>query len=610
MHLHAYRIFGSRLCVIDDVEGCLFVVWVPNVQRVSLIGDFNGWHGLRHPMRNRGASGVWELFIPGLQANDRYKYEILTNEDKYLHKSDPYARATGFRPETSSLIPQTDTYQWNDSRWLQQRESWQWLHQPVSIYEVHLGSWRRNDDGGFLNYTELADTLIPYVSELGYTHIELLPVAEHPLDESWGYQVSGYYSVTSRFGNAEEFRYFIDCCHQNNIGVIVDWVPAHFPRDDFALARFNGDALYEYGDPKKGEHQDWGTLIFNYGRYEVKNFLISNAVYWIEEFHIDAFRVDAVASMLYLDYSREHDQWLPNKFGGREHLEAVDFLRALNETIHAEFPGVVTLAEESTDWPMVSRPTDMQGLGFSMKWNMGWMHDTLKYIQSDPVYRKFDQNSLTFSQLYAYSENFVLPLSHDEVVHMKRSMLDKMPGDVWQKFANLRLLYAYQYAHPGKKLLFMGGEFGQWNEWNESQSLDWEVASMDRHVGLSSLVKDLNHLYCAKSALHYHDFNVEGFQWISCDDHENSVMAFIRRHEYRLMLCVFNFTPVVRHEYRLGVPVNGQYRELINTDATCYGGSDQGNFEDVTAEPVGDHGFDYSIKLSLPPLAALFLEVV
>ncbi len=607
-HLHIYRILGARLCVVDGIEGCLFAVWAPNVKRVSVVGDFNGWHGLRHPMRSRGSSGVWELFIPGLHAHDSYKYEIRTSTDEILHKSDPYAHIMGMRPETTSLIPAKDAYHWKDENWIQRRNQWQWLHEPMSIYEVHAGSWRRHDDGGFLSYTELAEQLVPYVRDLGYTHIELLPVTEHPLDQSWGYQVSGYFAPTSRHGSPDELRQFIDICHQNNIGVILDWVPAHFPRDEFALARFTGEACYEYGDPNKGEHQDWGTLIFNYGRSEVRNFLISNAVYWIQEFHIDGLRVDAVASMLYLDYSREHGQWSPNVYGGREHLEAVDFLKHLNETVHAEFPGVLTLAEESTDWPQVSRPTDSGGLGFSMKWNMGWMHDTLNYFQADPVYRRFHQNQLTFSQLYAYSENFVLPLSHDEVVHMKRSMLDKMPGDVWQKFANLRMLYTYQYAHPGKKLLFMGGEFGQWDEWSERKSLDWIIAGMDKHAGLGNLVRDLNILYRDNPALHAHDFQPEGFQWITCDDADNSILVFLRRSKFESIICAFNFTPVPRENYAIGVPEQGTYVEVLNSDASWYGGSNLGNAGKVTTIRQHEHGFDYTLKLTLPPLAGLFLQ--
>ncbi len=609
-HLHVYRFLGARLQQVDGIDGCLFAVWAPNVKRVSVIGDFNGWHGLRHPMRNRGDSGVWELFIPGLKAKDNYKFEIRTHSDEILQKTDPYARSMGVRPDTTSKIAVHDCYQWQDENWLTTRKQWQWLHEPISIYEVHAGSWRRHEDGSFLSYTELAEQLIPYVKNMGYTHIEFLPFTEHPLDESWGYQVSGYYAPTARHGSADELRFLIDTAHQNGIGVILDWVPAHFPRDEFALARFTGEACYEYGDPNKGEHLDWGTLIFNYSRNEVRNFLIANAVYWIEEFHIDGLRVDAVASMLYLDYSREHGQWSPNVHGGREHLEAIDFLKNLNNVVHAEFPGVVTLAEESTDWPMVSRPTDGGGLGFSMKWNMGWMHDTLDYTQTDPLYRRFHQNQLTFSQLYAYSENFILPLSHDEVVHMKRSMLDKMPGDVWQKFANLRLLYAYHYAHPGKKLLFMGSEFGQWDEWSEGRQLDWQVAGMDKHAGLSNEVSDLNKLYSGKPALHAHDFDQQGFQWLSCDDVNNSVLAFIRRATHESVICLFNFTPKPLQNYVIGVPEAGTYEEIFNSDAAWYGGSNMGNSAEINSRQQQEHGFENSIILTVPPLAALFLQKV
>ncbi len=607
-HLHIYRILGAHLTTVDGIDGCLFALWAPNVKRVSVIGSFNGWHGLRHPMRNRGNSGVWELFVPGLCAGDRYKFEIRSQQGELLHKSDPYAQAMGMRPDTTSLIPASSTHHWQDRIWLDSRAHWQWLHKPMSIYEVHIGSWRRHDDGSFLSYRDLAEQLVPYVRELGYTHIELLPITEHPLDESWGYQVCGYFSPTSRHGSADDLRYFIDTCHKHGIGVLLDWVPAHFPRDAFALARFTGETCYEYGDPNKGEHQDWGTLIFNYNRNEVRNFLIASAVYWIEEFHIDGLRVDAVASMLYLDYSRKHGQWTPNMYGGREHLEAMDFLRNLNEIVHANYPGVLTLAEESTDWPMVSRPTSMGGLGFSMKWNMGWMHDTLSYMQSDPVYRRFHQNQLTFSQLYAYTENFVLPLSLDEVVHMKRSMLDKMPGDVWQKFANLRALYAYQYAHPGKKLLFMGGEFGQWNEWSESKPLDWMIAGMDKHAGLCNLVRDLNRVYRELPALHAYDFNAEGFQWLSCDDAQNSVLAFMRKSDHEYVVCVFNLTPVPREHYLIGVPHAGAYVELLNTDAAWYGGTDVGNNGRVEAMPYANHGYPHALSLTLPPLAGIILR--
>jgi 1,4-alpha-glucan branching enzyme len=610
MHLHAYRVLGAHLRQVDGVDGCLFAVWAPNVKRVSVVGDFNGWHGLRHPMRNRGGSGVWELFIPGLQPSDSYKFEIRSHNDELMLKTDPYARAMAMRPDTTSKIVADDSYQWHDDEWLKHRKSWQWLHEPMSIYEVHLGSWRRSDDGEFLSYTEIADQLIPYVKKLGYTHIEFLPFTEHPLDESWGYQVSGYYAPTSRHGGPDQLRYLIDMAHQNGIGIFLDWVPAHFPRDEFALAKFTGEACYEYGDPLKGQHADWGTLIFNYSRNEVRNFLIANAVYWIQEFHIDGLRVDAVASMLYLDYSRQHGQWSPNVHGGREHLEAIEFLRNMNEVVHAEFPGVVTLAEESTDWPMVSRPTDMGGLGFSMKWNMGWMHDTLNYAQTDPIYRRYHQNQLTFSQLYAYSENFVLPLSHDEVVHMKRSMLDKMPGDVWQKFANLRLLYTYQYAHPGKKLLFMGGEFGQWIEWSESKQLDWEISGMDKHAGLVNLLCDLNKLYRELPPLHVYDFEARGFQWLSCDDVDNSVLAFIRRGDHDALICIFNFTPATLTDYVIGIPEAGTYKVIFDSDASWYGGSNAGNSFEIVSSQRSEHGFDNSLTVTVPPLAALFIQKV
>ena len=502
-----------------------------------------------------------------------------------------------------------DDYEWGDDKWIYERNQYDWMHAPVSVYEVHLGSWRRRHDGSFMSYDEIADELVPYLVHLGYTHVEFLPISEHPLDESWGYQVSGYFAPTSRFGDPDGFRRLVDRLHQANIGVFLDWVPAHFPKDEFALSRFTGEPCYEYAEPEKGEHADWGTLIFNYGRNEVRNFLISNAVYWSQEFHIDGLRVDAVASMLYLDYSRNHGQWSPNMFGGREHLEAVDFLKEFNIIMHRECPGTVTLAEESTDWPQVSRPVDHGGLGFSMKWNMGWMHDTLAYMQSDPVYRRFHQNQLTFSQLYAYNENFILPLSHDEVVHMKRSMLDKMPGDRWQKFANLRCLYGYQYAHPGKKLMFMGSEFGQWNEWDESQALDWMVAPMEGHDGLSILVKDLNNLYRTTAALHTHDFESEGFEWIDCDDHDQSVMSFMRRGAGEFIVCVLNLTPIPRQDYLVGVPVAGDYVELLNTDAECYGGSGLGNSGRVSTNQEQHKHFSDSLRLTLPPLSCLIFKM-
>ena len=610
-HHHAWRFLGSHLKTVDGVEGCLFAVWAPGVQRVSVVGDFNGWNGLRHPMRNRGHSGVWELFIPGLQPGDAYKYEILGRHGQLLIKADPYSQRMAMRPDTTSILVEENTYEWQDQAWIARRQQWDWQHEPLSIYEVHLGSWKRHPDGRFYSYRELADELLPEVKSLGYTHIELLPVMEHPLDESWGYQVSGYYAPTARFGTPDDFRHFVDRAHRLGLGVFLDWVPAHFPRDEFALARFTGEPLYEHPDPRRGEHRDWGTLIFDYGRNEVRNFLVANALYWIEEFHIDGLRVDAVASMLYLDYSRREGEWVPNQYGGRENLEAISFLRELNEVVHARFPGAVTIAEESTAWPMVSRPTYMGGLGFSMKWNMGWMHDTLSYFQTDPIYRKYHHNQLTFSQLYLWTENFVLPFSHDEVVHLKKSMLEKMPGDPWQQFANLRLLYAYHYAHPGKKLLFMGGDFGQRAEWNATGQLEWPLLDVPAHQGLRKLVGDLNHLYTHEPALHQGDFLAESFQWIDCHDSEQSVLSFLRRsHDdpEELLVCVFNFTPVPRLGYRIGVPPARAYREVFNSDSVWYGGSNLGNAGRLEVQEQPWMGFEHSLELTLPPLAGLILK--
>lgn len=607
-HHHVYRVLGAHLKTIDDIDGCLFSVWAPAVQRVSVVGDFNGWNGLRHPMRNRGQSGVWELFIPGLCAGDYYKFEMLNHNNDLLLKSDPYAQAMALRPDTASVITEKPGHQWLDSDWLNQRSQWAWQSQPMSIYEVHPGSWMRHDDDSFMNYRLMADKLVSYVKDLGYTHIELLPVMEHPLDQSWGYQVTGYFAPTSRFGSADDFRYLVDLCHQHDIGVILDWVPGHFPKDDWALARFTGEALYEHADPRRGEHREWGTLIFDYGRNEVRNFLLANAVYWFEEFHIDGLRVDAVASMLYLDYSRDDGDWLPNQFGGRENLDAISFLKEMNEVIHQLFPGGLTIAEESTAWPQVSRPTYDGGLGFSMKWNMGWMNDTLDYIEHEPVHRSFHHNNLTFSQLYAYTENFVLPLSHDEVVHLKRSLLDKMPGDNWQKFANLRLLYFWQYMHPGKKLMFMSGEFGQWMEWNESETIDWALLEFSTHRGIQNLVRDLNQQYRNAPALHRHDFDSQGFRWIDCNDADQSTIAFIRQEDQQHLVCILNFTPVVRENYRIGLPDSGNYREILNTDAEYYGGSNCGNAGIINTENIPWMGFECSAELTLPPLGGLLLS--
>jgi 1,4-alpha-glucan branching enzyme len=609
-HFEAWKVLGARATVVDDVAGCQFAVWAPAVQRVSVIGDFNDWDGRRHPMRCRGSSGMWELFIPGLAPGHAYKYEILGRHGQLTKKTDPYARQMFPRPETTSRIPDDTPYAWQDDAWIAARAEFDWQHKPVSIYELHPGSWRRHSDGGFYSWDELIETLIPYVLELGYTHIELLPVAEHPLDASWGYQVSGYYAPTARFGEPAALRRFIDNCHQHHLGVLLDWVPAHFPKDDFALARFTGEAVYEHEDPRRGEHQDWGTLIFNFGRNEVRNFLVANALYWIDEFHIDGIRVDAVASMLYLDYSREPGEWLPNQFGGRENIEAIQFLRELNVEVHGRFPGVLTIAEESTAWPAVSRPVELGGLGFSMKWNMGWMNDTLDYIEKEPVYRKYQHNQLTFSQMYAWTENFVLPLSHDEVVHMKKSLLDKMPGDTWQRFANLRLLYAWQYAHPGKKLLFMGSEFGQWNEWSEAGQLDWMLLDFPIHDSVRLLVGDLNRLYRNEPALHEFDFDPRGFQWIDCHDADQSVLSFVRRGSgpAEQMVVLLNFTPVPRKGYRIGVPAAGAWCEVLNTDSMYYGGSNLGNGQPLHSQNTPWMGFEHSIEVTLPPLAALFLK--
>ncbi len=609
-HFHAYRFLGAHMKTIDGVEGCNFAVWAPNVKRVSVIGDFNGWHGLRHPMRTLGQSGVWEIFIPGLHQNDGYKFEIMSQEGSVFHKCDPYGQAMAMRPDNASLIRENTFFPWQDEQWLIDRQTFDWQHKPIAIYELHAGSWRRRENGDFLNWRELADQLVPYVKYLNYTHIELMPVAEHPLDESWGYQVSGYFAPTSRYGNADDFRYLVDLCHREGIGVILDWVPAHFPKDDFALARFNGVPLYEHGDPRKGEHQDWGTLIFDYDRNEVRNFLLTNAIYWLEEFHIDGLRVDAVASMLYLDYSRKGDEWLPNKYGGRENLEAIAFLREMNRTVHGLFPGVLTFAEESTAWPMVSRPIELGGLGFSIKWNMGWMNDTLSYMEEDPVHRKYHHNKLTFSQIYAWTENFTLPFSHDEVVHLKRSMLDKMPGDDWQRFANLRLLYAWQTAHPGKKLQFMGNEFAQMQEWNVKSALQWQQMDNSLNLGIYLLVKDLNALYQYEPGLHYNDFQASGFRWIDCNDSDQSIISLIRQSELpeESIVCILNFTPVIRENYRLGVPSGNSYLEILNTDAACYGGSNVGNDGVIRTENIPWTGFEHSINVTVPPLAALFLK--
>jgi 1,4-alpha-glucan branching enzyme len=606
-HWHAYRLLGAHSVVVEKVGGVLFSVWAPNAERVSVVGDFNRWDGRIHPMRVRGGSGVWELFIPDIQPGVPYKFEIRNrNSGEILLKSDPYGRAFEQRPKTASLVIEPSVYEWQDEEWLQARAQADWLHAPMSIYEVHLGSWQRGVEGEFLSYRELGKRLVDYVLEMGYTHIELLPISEHPYDPSWGYQTTGYYAPTSRFGEPDDFRWLVDHCHRNGIGVFLDWVPAHFPKDAHGLARFDGEPLYEHADPRRGEHLDWSTLIFNYARHEVKNFLLSNALYWIEEFHLDGLRVDAVASMLYLDYSR--DEWIPNQFGGRENLEVIDFLRELNVLVHGEQPGALVMAEESTAWPQVTRPIYLGGLGFSLKWNMGWMNDTLVYFGHDPIYRHYHQGELTFSMIYAFTENFLLPFSHDEVVHGKGSMLTKMPGDDWQKFANLRLLYTYMFTHPGKKLLFMGIEFAQRREWDATGVIDWELLGAPAHAGVRSLVKDLNRMHRTHPALHRFDFDDRGFQWIDCNDSQNSVLVFRRKSESQELIMALNFTPVTRTDYRIGVPFAGDYDEIFNSDSEYYGGSNVGNGPGrLAAEQQEWMNLPYSLVITLPPLAGVIL---
>ena len=611
-HHKVYEKLGSHQMTVNGIDGTLFAVWAPCARRVSVVGNFNNWDGRRHQMRCLGSSGVWEIFIPGIKQNEVYKYEIKTPSGEIYIKSDPYAFYSELRPNTASIVYNLDNYSWNDEKWIKERDSSNIFEKPISIYEVHLGSWLRvREEGGrFLTYTELADKLVNYVKDMGYTHIELLPLGEHPYDGSWGYQVTGYYSLTSRYGKPEEFMYLVDRCHQEGIGVILDWVPAHFPKDAHGLARFDGTALYEHADARQGEHPDWGTHIFNFGRNEVRNFLVSNAVFWFEKYHIDGLRVDAVASMLYLDYGKKDGEWLPNKWGGKENIEAIEFLRQLNTVVYKYFPGVMMIAEESTAWPLVSRPPYLGGLGFSFKWNMGWMNDYLRYISMDPIYRKYHHNLLTFSIMYAFSENFILVLSHDEVVHGKCSMINKMPGDYWQKFAGLRVSYGYMYGHPGKKLLFMGGEFGQFIEWNYNQSLDWHLLDYEMHKKLQTYVRDLNRLYRSNKSMYEVDFSYEGFEWIDCNDSDHSIISFIRKSkdQHDILIFVCNFTPVARNDYRIGVPFDTYYKEVMNSDSEIYGGSNMGNYGGVHADQIPLHGRPYSINLQIPPLAMLVLK--
>jgi 1,4-alpha-glucan branching enzyme len=602
-HWHAYRLLGAHC----NDDGVLFAVWAPNADAVSVVGDFNNWDGRVHPMHIYEDNGIWELFIPDIKPGALYKFEIRSRHGEIFLKSDPYGQQFELRPNTASIVTANSNYKWNDNTWLNKRQQVDWQHIPMSIYEVHLGAWQQGEHGEFLNYREIATRLVKYVVEMGFTHIELLPITEHPFDGSWGYQCTGYYAPTSRYGTPDDFRYFVDYCHQNNIGVILDWVPAHFPKDAHGLARFDGTALYEHEDPRQGEHLDWQTLIYNYGRFEVKNFLFSSALYWIEEFHLDGLRVDAVASMLYLDYSRE--EWIPNEYGSRENLEAIAFLRQLTSILQQQNPGVLIIAEESTSWPQVTGPSEFGGLGFNIKWNMGWMNDTLGYISKDSIHRKHHQNDLTFSILYAFSENFLLPFSHDEVVHGKGSMLTKMPGDEWQRFANLRLLYTYMFTHPGKKLLFMGTEFAQSAEWNEAVGLDWYLLQYDFHKGVQTLVKDLNQIYRQSQTLYKYEFEPRGFDWIDCHDAENSVLIFTRQAEEENLIIALNFTPVPRHYYRIGVPKLATYKEIFNSDATIYGGSNVNNNDRLLkAEQIACMNQQYSISITLPPLGALILK--
>ena len=609
-HLRLYEKLGAHPAVREGVAGVEIAVWAPDARRVSVVGPFNNWDGRRHLMRRFSSSGVWELFVPGMVPGDLYKFELKARDGRLLPlKADPFAFRCEPAPGTASVVAPAPAYDWGDGPWMAERWQRNRYDAPVSCYEVHLGSWRRREDGGFLGYRELADQLVPYVQELGFTHIQLLPVSEHPFYASWGYQPLGMFAPTNRYGAAEDFMAFVDRCHQGGIGVLVDWVPAHVPADAHGLAEFDGTHLYEHADPRKGRHMDWGTLIYNYGRTEVQNFLIANALYWLDRFHIDGLRVDAVASMLYLDYSRKSGQWLPNRYGGRENLEAVAFLRRLNEVVYSHFPDTVTVAEESTAWPMVSRPTSAGGLGFGFKWNMGWMHDTLGYLGRNMLYRKFHQGEITFSMLYNDAENFVLPLSHDEVVHGKKSLLWRMPGTRWEQFANLRLLFAYQFVHPGKKLLFMGGEFAQDQEWNHNQALAWNLLQYEPHQGVRTLVGDLNALYRQLPALHQQDCTPGGFQWIDCEDRKNSILALLRwGADGSFVVAVLNFTAKPQSGYRIGVPRPGAYREALNSDSSRYGGQNFGNQGTVETAPVPAHGFPQSLALTLPPLGALILR--
>ncbi|MDX6639678.1 MAG: 1,4-alpha-glucan branching enzyme [Solirubrobacteraceae bacterium] len=609
-HEELYERLGAHVREIDGATGVAFAVWAPSAASVAVVGEFNSWDGRLHPMRGLGSSGIWELFVPGVEPGARYKYEIRTQDGELRMKADPYAFRAEHPPRTDSIVHRAD-HEWRDEAWLEERGKSVPHSKPVSIYEVHLGSWRRDpaDPDAVLSYKQLGEELAAYCTDMGFTHVELLPVMAHPFSGSWGYQVSGYFAPDARHGDPDEFRELVDTLHAAGLGVILDWVPAHFPRDDWALARFDGTALYEHADPRRGAHPDWGTLIFNLGRHEVRNFLLASGLYWLREMHADGLRVDAVASMLYLDYSREAGEWVPNEFGGREDLDSIAFLKQLNEVVHARVPGVISAAEESTAWPGVSRPTYLGGLGFGFKWNMGWMHDTLAYFQQDPVYRRYHHHSLTFSLMYAFSENFILPLSHDEVVHGKGSLLEKMPGDHWQKLANLRALYAYMWAHPGKKLLFMGCEFGQGREWSHERSLDWHLLEDHGHGGMQALVRDLNHVYRDHPALWERDDDHEAFGWVEANDADANVVAFVRygSGDSKPVVCVCNLSPVAREGYRLGLPRAGDWTELLNTDADVYGGGNVGNMGAVESEAQPWHNQPFSALVTLPPLGVVWL---
>ncbi|MEM7453854.1 MAG: 1,4-alpha-glucan branching protein GlgB [Planctomycetota bacterium] len=613
-HEEIYDRLGAQLRTIDGVQGVNFAVWAPNAAGISLVGSFNDWDGRRHPMRKHQGSGIWEIFIPEVGPGATYKFRLTDIHGRKIDKSDPFGFQSELPPRTASIVVDINEYAWSDDKWMQKRAQSDSLDQPMSVYEVHLGSWRQDEqhEHGWFNYRELAHQLVDYCKEMNFTHLELLPISEHPYTGSWGYQTVGYFAATSRYGTPDDFKYFVDYCHQNDIGVIIDWVPAHFPKDGHGLARFDGTALYEHADPRQGYHPDWDTLIFNYDRNEVRNFLISNAMFWLDKYHIDGLRVDAVASMLYLDYSRNEGEWIPNKYGGRENLGAIEFLKEMNTRVHGAYPGVLTIAEESTAWSGVSRPVYSGGLGFSLKWNMGWMNDTLRYMRHDSVHRKYHHDELTFSLIYAFSENFMLPFSHDEVVHGKGSLLDQMPGDAWQKFANLRLLYTYMWTHPGKKLNFMGNEWGQWNEWNCDEALQWDLLEWDTHKGLQKLVSDLNRVYREQPALYDADFESGGFEWIDCQNRESSSISYLRRtkdaSEFVLVSC--NFTPVVHEGFRLGVPEPGEYQEIFNSDSSHYSGTNVGNGSAIKAEQIEAHGRKWSIEIALPPIgAAIFKKV-